>query len=219
MRPPSWLPRSFRIVDPPVFAYVLQGFLLGFPAAATPGPLQAFYLAQTMRSGWKRTLPAALAPLLSDGPIILLVLVVLTRTPDSFLRGLRIAGGLFILYLAFNAVKQFRQQEAAQAILPDASHKSLFKAVVTNLLNPNPYIFWGVVSGPILIEAWRQSPAYGMGFLLGFYGTMITGLALLIMIFAAAGRFSLRAARLLSALSALVLFAFGLYQLWTGLAG
>jgi len=202
-----------------VFAYILQGFFLGFPAAASPGPLQAFYLSQTMRSGWKKTLPAALAPLVSDGPIILLVLVILTRTPDYFLRGLQIAGGLFILYLAYGAFVQFRRQEQAQPLAPDAGRQGLMKAVVTNLLNPNPYIFWGVVAGPILIDAWRKSALYGLGFMAGFYGTMITGLGLLIIAFAAAGRISARLMRLLSGLSALALFGFGLYQLWVGLAG
>ncbi len=200
-----------------MFAYILQGFLLGFPAAATPGPLQAFYLSQTMRSGWKKTLPSALAPLISDGPIILLVLFVLTRTPDYFLRGLRIAGGLFILYLAYGALVQFRHQTNRQTASPDAGRQGLLKAVLTNLLNPNPYIFWGVVAGPILIEAWRDSALYGLSFMTGFYGTMISGFSLLIIFFAAAGRLSARLMRLLSGLSALALLAFGLYQLWLGL--
>jgi len=202
-----------------MFAYMLQGFLLGFPAAATPGPLQAFYLSQTMRAGWKKTLPSALAPLISDGPIILLVLFVLTRTPEVFLSGLRVAGGLFILYLAYGAFVQFRHQDHAQPVSLDAGRQGLLKAVVTNLLNPNPYIFWAVAAGPILIGAWRESVLYGLGFMAGFYGTMISGLSLLIIFFGAAGRLSDRLVRLLSGLSALALLGFGLYQLWIGLTG
>lgn len=202
-----------------MLSYILQGFFLGFPAAATPGPLQAFYLSQTMRAGWRKTLPSALAPLLSDGPIILLVLFVLTRTPDYFLRGLRLAGGVFILYLAYGAYVQFRSQTQTALASPDAARQGLLKAVVTNLLNPNPYIFWGVVAGPILISAWRESALYSLGFMVGFYGTMISGLGLLIIFFAAAGRLSPRLVRLLSGLSALVLLGFGLYQLWTGISG
>lgn len=201
-----------------MFAYILQGFFLGFPAAASPGPLQAFYLSQTLRSGWKKTLPAALAPLISDGPIILLVLFVLTRTPDYFLRGLRLVGGLFLLYLAYRAYLQFRRPDHAETPPPESSRKGLITATLTNLLNPNPYIFWGVVAGPILIAAWRESSAYGLGFMLGFYGTMITCLGLLIISFAAAGRLSTRLVRLLSALSVVALFGFGVYQLWTGIS-
>jgi threonine/homoserine/homoserine lactone efflux protein len=202
-----------------MIAYILQGFLLGFPAAATPGPLQAFYLSQTMRSGWRRTLPSALAPLFSDGPIILLVLFVLTRTPDVLLRGLRLAGGLFLLYLAYRTFVQLRTLTGEGPFAADSSRKGLLTAVVTNLLNPNPYIFWGAVAGPILISAWRESTLYGIGFMAGFYGTLISGLVLLIITFAAAGRLSSRLMRVLSGLSAAALFGFGLYQLWTGFAG
>ena len=202
-----------------MLAYFLQGLLLGFPAAATPGPLQAYFLSQTMHSGWRRTLPAAFAPLISDGPIILLVLFVLTRTPEWFLRGLRIAGGFFILYLALNAFIEFRRHRERQDVLPDSSQKGLAKAVMTNLLSPNPYIFWGVVAGPILIAAWRESSLFGAGFMLGFYGTLIGGFTLFIIFFAIAGRLSDRLVRLLSGLSALVLLLFGLYQLWSGVIG
>jgi len=202
-----------------VLAYILQGFVLGFPAAATPGPLQAFYLSQAIRWGWKRTLPTALAPLISDGPIILLVLFVLNRTPEWLLRGLQITGGVFILYLAVNAYRAYRTQEIPTEVNTDATHMGLAKAVVTNLLNPNPYIFWSVVAGPILIAAWRESSAYGAGFMLGFYGTLIGGFVLLILVFATAGQLSQRLTRSLSAISALALLAFGLYQLWQGILG
>ena len=202
-----------------MLAYFLQGLLLGFPAAATPGPLQAYFLSQTMHSGWRRTLPAAFAPLISDGPIILLVLFVLTRTPDWFLRGLKIAGGLFILYLSFNAFVAFRKRNERLTGAPDSSQKGLAKAVMTNLLSPNPYIFWGVVAGPILIGAWRESSLFGAGFMLGFYGTLIGGFALFIIFFAIAGRLSKRLVRVLSGISALILLVFGLDQLWSGITG
>ncbi|HXW00521.1 MAG TPA: lysine transporter LysE, partial [Anaerolineae bacterium] len=77
--------------------YFLQGLTLGLSATATPGPFQAFLLAQALKYGWKRTLPATLAPLVSDGPIIFLVLLVLTQTPAWFLNSLQIAGGVFVL--------------------------------------------------------------------------------------------------------------------------
>ena len=62
--------------------YITQGIVLGLYGAAIPGPFQAFLLSETLRSGWKRTLPAALAPLISDGPVLLAFLLVLSRLPD-----------------------------------------------------------------------------------------------------------------------------------------
>ena len=86
-----------------MLGFFLRGLALGLPAAAQPGPFQAYLLSQTMKNGWRHTLPAALAPLLSDGPIIILVVLILTQLPPWFLRVVRIAGGVFILYLAWKA--------------------------------------------------------------------------------------------------------------------
>ncbi len=97
--------------------YLLQGLTLGLSAAATPGPFQAFLLSQSARIGWRRTLPAACSPLLSDGPIIVLVMLILTSMPGLFLEALRFGGGLFLLYLARTAFMAARQSLILSRIL------------------------------------------------------------------------------------------------------
>jgi threonine/homoserine/homoserine lactone efflux protein len=200
-----------------VLSLFLQGFLLGLPAAAQPGPFQAYLLAQTMKNGWRRTLPAALAPLISDGPIILLVVLLLTQLPPVFLRALQIAGALFLLFLAWRAVQSFRHADFAAPPPATAAQQSMLEAAVMNLLNPNPYIYWAAVTGPILVAAWRQSPAHGAAFLLGFYGTLVGGLALFVAFFGGARQLGPRVGRALTLISAVALFGFGLYQLSLGL--
>ena len=74
--------------------FVLQGVGLGFVGAAAPGPFQAYIISQALRLGWRRTLGAALAPLISDPPIILLVLLALSRIPPSMQHLMNIASGL-----------------------------------------------------------------------------------------------------------------------------
>lgn len=69
-----------------MLAFLFQGITLGFSAGVSPGPFQAYLFSQTLKNGGRRTLPAVLAPLLSDGPIILLVL---TQTPAWFLRAVQ----------------------------------------------------------------------------------------------------------------------------------
>src|SRR5829696_5042588 len=86
-----------------MWLYILQGIGFGFAAAVQPGPFQTYLISQALSKGWKRTLPAALAPLVSDVPIIAICLLVLSRVPIWLQRFLYIAGGLFILYLAFRA--------------------------------------------------------------------------------------------------------------------
>ena len=66
-----------------MLAYLLQGLGYGFAAAVQPGPFQTYVMSQALERGWRRALPAALAPLISDGPIIALTLLVLTRLPPS----------------------------------------------------------------------------------------------------------------------------------------
>ena len=69
-----------------MLSYIVQGLGYGFTAAVQPGPFQTFVLAQALNRGWRRALPMALAPLLSDGPIITLMLLVLTHNIAVLLR-------------------------------------------------------------------------------------------------------------------------------------
>lgn len=66
-----------------MLAYLLQGLSLGLSAMASPGPFQAFIISRTIHNGWQRALPAVLAPLISDGPIIALMVLVLTQMPPG----------------------------------------------------------------------------------------------------------------------------------------
>jgi threonine/homoserine/homoserine lactone efflux protein len=197
--------------------YLLQGATLGLSATATPGPFQAFLMDQTLRHGWRRTLPTSCAPLVSDIPIVSVILLVLTQTPAMLLNFLQIFGGLFLLYLAFSAYQSLTSNVLAAAHLPpEAIHRGFLKGILMNALSPGPYIFWSVLAGPIVIEAWRQSPGLGISFLLGFYGMLIGGFALTVILFATASQFGPRINFWLRVVSMIALFLFGLYQLWTG---
>jgi len=200
-----------------MWVYLIQGIGYGFAAASQPGPFQTYLISQSVTRGWKRTLPAALAPLVSDGPIILLCLLVLSQVPAWLQRFLYIAGGLFILYLAYGTFKSWKNFHLQTSQPESAGNQSVLKAALTNVLNPNPYIYWTLVTGPILIKGWRETPVNGIGFLAGFYLTMISSLAAIILVFGLASRFGLKVSRILLGISALALFCFGLYQLWLGM--
>jgi threonine/homoserine/homoserine lactone efflux protein len=200
-----------------VIGYLLTGLSLGFYAAISPGPFQAFLLSQALKNGWRRTLPASLAPLLTDGPIVALVLVVLTQTPDWFLNLLRIIGGLFILYLAKGAFSLVKTSDFTLELSSEPAQQSFLKAVVMNGLNPNPYIFWSLIAGPIFLEGWRQAPRLGFSFVLGFYGTLIGGFAGFVILFATARHLGSRVTKILSLVSAIALLVFGSYQIGEGL--
>lgn len=206
-----------------MIAYLFQGLVLGTTASAQPGPLQAFLLSLIARDGWRRTVPAALAPLISDGPIILIVLLILTRLPEWLLSALQFAGGTYLLFLAWGAWRSFKTATSTGTdetlAMEDSAMKNILKAALMNFLSPGPYIFWATVTGPILIEAWRQTPASGLAFLLGFYAALIGGLMIFILFFGAAGKVDPRVNRALGLASAVGLFAFGLYQIINGATG
>ena len=200
-----------------MWLYILQGIGYGFAAAAQPGPLQTYLISQTLRKGWKRSLPAAFAPLLSDGPIIALSLLILSQVPPWFQRFLYIAGGLFVLYLAYGSYKSWKNLDLDQLYRETEIQQSLLQAALINALNPNPYIFWSLVTGPILMNGWREAPVYGMGFIAGFYVTMILGLGTLILVFGLARQLGTRVNHVLLGVSAMALFCFGVYQIWMGI--
>jgi threonine/homoserine/homoserine lactone efflux protein len=197
-------------------SFILSGLTLGFAAGVQPGPFQTYLITQSLEKGWRKTLIAAFAPLVSDGPIILVALFVLNRMPASLQRWLYIAGGAFILYLArdsFSAWKHFDANAPSAA----QTEQGLWKAAFMNLISPGPYMFWSLVSGPIFLRGLRQSVSAGIGFLAAFYGAMILVNLSVIVLFGLASQIGGRIRREMLFLASLALFFFGIYQLWQGI--
>ena len=200
-----------------MWIYLLQGIGYGLAAASQPGPFQTYLISQTLTRGWKRTLPAALAPLISDGPIILLCVMVLSQIPAWMQRILYIAGGLFILYLAYGTYRSWKSFDPHLPSVETGTQQGILKAALMNALNPAPYLFWTLVTGPILLQGWREAPLNGIGFLAGFYLTLISSLAAIILVFGTAVKLGPKFNRALLGISAIALVCFGSYQLWLGL--
>ena len=202
-----------------MLTYLIQGLGYGFAAAVQPGPFQAYVISQTLSRGWRRALPIALAPLVSDAPVVALVLLVLSRVPESLQRFLYIASGLFVLYLAVNAFLTWRSFDPSAPVTVQSDQQSLLKAAMMNVISPGPYIYWSLVTGPILLASWRQTPVNGVAFLAGFYAAMVGSLAGIILLFGTARQLGPRVNRVLLGVSAVALACFGLFQLWLGIAG
>ncbi len=202
-----------------MIASLIQGIGLGFAGAVQPGPFQAFAIGQTLKNGWRRSIWISLAPLISDGPIILLVLLVLSRIPPSLQRALHLASGLFLLWLAWGAFKSWLESRKQQEIRQDHGGTTMAKAVLMNFISPGPYIYWSLVAGPLFLEAFRSAPSRGIGFLFGFYGTLVGTFALIILVFGKARDLGPKVTRVLLGASAAALAGFALFQLWRGVTG
>lgn len=199
-----------------MLVYLIQGITLGVTAAVQPGPFVAYLIGQALKLGWRRALPAVLAPLISDGPIVAVILLVLTRFPAGFLRFVQIAGGLFVIYLAWKSYLSWRDFQPAQIDLDNGARQSVLQAAAMNFLSPGPYLFWSLAAGPTLIRGWNEAPIRGTAFVGGFYLAMLSGLVTLVILFGSARRLGPRVNRALLGLSALALAVFGVYQLVSG---
>ena len=204
-----------------------KGLALGFSASASPGPFQALLLERSARLGPRRALHLALVPLVSDPPVIAACLLALAGLPGGLLRLLSLVGGAFLVYLGGVALRDLWRgragagwaEGAGAAGGPAAEPAAGFwRAVVVNLLNPNAWIFWSLVGGPILAGALRQAAPHPLAFLGGFYLALTATNAATVLVFGAVGRLGPRAARALGGLSALAFLALGLMQLWQGAA-
>lgn len=199
--------------------YLIFAISYAFAVTIQPGPLLTYIVSRTLAQGWKRTLPVAFAPLLSDGPIIAGALLLLSRMPEGWDHYLQIAGGLFLLFLAYRAFGAFRSAPPAGAEPSPSGMRDLFSAAAVNLLNPGPYLGWSLVMGPLLLKAWRESPAWGIALLASFYGTLSLTLAAIILLFSFARRLGPRVNRVLIGTSVVALTGFALCELWLGTLG
>jgi threonine/homoserine/homoserine lactone efflux protein len=195
-----------------MWIYLLQGVGFGLAAASQPGPFQTYLISQSLTNGWRRTLPAALAPLISDGPIIAICLLVLSQVPAGMEKILYAVSGLFILYLAFGSYQSWMRYSTT-AVTEKVNKQSIWKAALMNSLSPGPYIFWTLVTGPILVAGWIESPANGLVFLGGFYTAMVSVLAVVILIFGLASKFGPRVNHWMLGLSTVTLVLFGFFQI------
>ncbi len=150
---------------------MVAGLVLGLSAGFSPGPLSILLISQTLKYGTREGIKVSFAPLFSDAPIIVLTMVVLTQIAGSqtFLGGLSIVGGMFLLYLAYESFRTGGIELAGQMDAP----QSLTKGVVVNLLNPNPYVFWLTVGAPTVVKAWAETPFAAVAFVASFYSCLV----------------------------------------------
>lgn len=200
----------------PMVNYLIFGLTYAFACVVQPGPFQAFLFSQSITNGWRKTLPLVFAPLLSDLPVIILVLLVLTNIPGDVLRVIQCFGGLFLLYLAYNAYKTWKNFDLN--VNPEVHQKqNFFKAALINLLNPNPYLSWSLIMGPMFIKGWNEGPSNAIALLISFYGSFVIYSIGMIALFAAARNLGPRVSRISVGISVIAFASFGFYQLWSGI--
>ncbi len=154
-----------------------RGSLLGVAAGFSPGPLTLLVISETLRHGLRSGLQVAIAPILTDIPIILLAILVLERLSGwpLALGVVSLAGGAFLLWLGYGSMRVGGVEISSAG---DGPH-SIRRGIAINLLNPNPYVFWISVGVPTILGALSISYAHAAAFLGAFFFFIVGSKALL----------------------------------------
>lgn len=151
--------------------FLITGIIFGLSAGIVPGPLLTLVVSETLKYSKIEGMKVAIAPLITDAPIILISVFILSAfSKVNFLLGLiSLLGAIFILYLAFENLKI----KGFEVDIENVKPQSLKKGIITNLLNPHPYLFYFSVGGPIIIKALGVNVISAVLFLLGFIGLLV----------------------------------------------
>jgi threonine/homoserine/homoserine lactone efflux protein len=151
---------------------MLTGFLFGVAAGFSPGPLTLLVVTQTLRHNTKEGALAALAPLLTDVPIIAVTYFLLKQLDDAgvVFGIISAAGGVYVIRFALETMR-------IKPVAIDAgdSHQahSLLKGALINGLNPNPYLFWSTVGVPFIIKAQVENQLAPWVFVIAFLSLLV----------------------------------------------
>ncbi|MFZ2491810.1 MAG: LysE family transporter [Thermoanaerobaculia bacterium] len=155
-----------------MIAAITAALIYGLSGGLTPGPLLMLVLTQTMKHGTREGIRTSLAPLLTDGPLIVIVLLSLEFL-SAMGKVLGVIGALGALYLLYLAVETWSSRPPDPTRGAGDQPRSLMRGVLVNLLNPNPYIFWFTVGAATLTRAWRSGTAATVAFVVVFFVCLV----------------------------------------------
>lgn len=150
---------------------LLFGIIVGLAAGLSPGPLTTLVLSETLKNGRNEGIQVAISPLVSESPIILFVLVILSRVAENYtiIGAISLLGACFLFYLGLSNLTT-KTKESKDGLGKD---NVLLRGVTTNLLNPNAYMFWLTIGGPRIMESVQTDISAAILFVIGFYMTLV----------------------------------------------
>jgi len=192
-----------------MIGFLATGTILGLSAGIAPGPLLALVISETLRHDMKAGVKVALAPIISDLPIVALTLYILAKLSafNIILGTISLTGGFVLLYMGYESLVTKGVNLSSRNLKP----QSLKRGIIVNVLNPHPYLFWISIGAPTTIKAWDQSVFSAVAFIGSFY-LLLVGSKILVAVLVGryrsflTGRFYIYTMRVLG----LILFVFAL---------
>jgi threonine/homoserine/homoserine lactone efflux protein len=131
---------------------------MGFALGAAPGPVQLLILTETAKRGFS----GGVRVMLGANGTLFLVLVALAfgfsslALGEGLLRGLRVVGGGFLIFLAVDELRRVRREagdpDAVAANAPGAMGPTT-RGVVSVVLNPGAWIFFATTASAVIADA------------------------------------------------------------------
>src|SRR3989338_7645275 len=151
--------------------FLLSGIIFGLTAGISPGPLLTLVISETLKYGKIEGIKIAIAPILTDIPIVLAIIFLLSRLSNiNYLLGIiSLFGAFFIGYLAYESIIFQGVRVNVEKVKP----MSFKKGIITNVLSPHPYIFWFTVGGTIVFDAYKVNLFAPIIFIASFYVCLI----------------------------------------------
>jgi threonine/homoserine/homoserine lactone efflux protein len=159
--------------------FLTIGIIFGLSAGFAPGPLLTLVISETLQHDIRSGVKVALAPIVTDLPIIILTFFVLAKLSNfhSILGIISIAGGFFVLFMGYENIRS----KGIELNIQKKQQNSLIKGILANALNPHPYLFWFSVGAPTMIKAMDINFIVPFAFICSFY-TLLVGSKILLAI-------------------------------------
>ena len=154
-----------------IIASAFAGFLLAIIEGVKPGPLLTMVIRETLSGDLRSGLWTASAPIFTDGPLIIVSFFFASLIADNsgILVLISILGAAFMFKMGIECFN-IEPPSVTMILEPVSSKKAFGRGVLTNILNPNVYVFWFLIGGPIMaasVEAEPLAPiAYALSFIL-----------------------------------------------------
>ena len=189
----------------------IAGATLGIVEGIKPGPLLTMVIRETLSGGLRAGLWTAAAPIFTDGPLVIFSLFAAAwiATNPSTLLAITLAGAIFLAQMGYECFGLEPPNMDEDAPPPTGS---FLRGVITNLLNPNVYVFWFLIGGPLMASAADEEILAPIAYAITFLVTiMLTEAAIAYAIHRASGNISATVYRRLLAICGIVMIGFSLY--------
>ena len=197
-----------------ILGLAFAGATLGIVEGIKPGPLLTMVIRETLSGGLRAGLWTAAAPIFTDGPLVIFSLFAAAWLAEdqTLLFLVTAAGAAFLAWMGIQCFYLGPPDINADAPPPTGS---FLRGVITNLLNPNVYVFWFLIGGPLMASAIEETIIAPIAYAVTFLVTiMLTKAAIAYAVHRAGGSISPVAYRRLLAFCGVAMLLFSASYAW-----